>query len=1779
MSTDPSKGIPLKDGSFTFPTTLKCRVDRKALKAIPRNFEICKQGIEALNDLFYEAPPEKKEGVLVQKSIWENVQERVQDIQIFNAGANYTDLSNQILPIRVNLPKGNQSYPIDQILTKDLSNPYLEMKKFARELLDIVSAIRCIREEKLFKYEDFHIYPTKEAFVLTDSESGERNLTVAIHSICPDSIIEGTSSEELCLMAIKDLIRQRWDANMFGRVLKANDLTTMFLGLRHLSRDVPTVERIAMGAAYTALYAFIAFLVFSVLMFLSGLTPWNNAELQKISYKFHDSEGKKEQVVSKLIRNKDNRKKFDEISSYRVSIGTNEESLEKIEVVGTYLSPLRLEKMNGLFIFDKLSLSSPLDRVYGLDYETPISLEKLKYNDLKIIKAASKEMEQGGKKTRSSFIVKSQKKWGRERFNMAPSNKKETTLPLEVLIVKKGWTLSSQPSRITFKQTSSKKAAGVNEELRVFANPPKGSKARTTEINKRAFYRVTFKNEDLSKVPIEIQYLKSPKGPVVATVNFSETYYGGGLPKTHSIKVKKKNKRRRNEDDENDEDDEDNEDEFDDEDDEDDDRRSRGRLKRKDPDVFELAGKKYYRLAQLPDFTTIKVANKQLPSDDIECTLHIAVPGIETITEIPITFNPKEEILFKKPEMLHVRSQVSGLAYPVELQKRLWNKKPRKLEGVRIADFTFVLDDGGSKQPMDNYGALGIGFQIQGDRTLYFYNTKDGKTNSIQNYSVKDGVLYFGANEKNYKLEASSVFKPVAGNLNAFTIRRQTAESITQLYVAVLTDKNVENAKLTLKKNKRTELELPISARSEEALKVVAWRKLAVNQSYKKEDWINKDDPKKQKAININGPLGGLRYNVILFAGDEAVADVSNKAYLKIENSSVLNMIYQTVDSDWFSRTQSETNGIKSLNAPAVQLKFLKRSKDKRPPYTLLDHKEIGSVATKELYFLADQSVIGQVYKYYAVAGNGVKAGEKDKKTKLTFYLPEKDMEASIDIVVARKEENKTKWNVTFNEEDKSFNIAVANYKTANAHTLAKEIRFMLTCAATQLIHRGYHKGDNKVHRDDNRWAQTIAWALKSIGSENPTSPSTQVLGKLAEQLSEYLRKKDEVGIKLAYKLMRETLLLSWSGKSEDLLNNFLELTQLEENIEKGKNIDNDFYKLNVEFYSKREFPILVDSPTRFKSVSFNISFDKLLLDKTAIQLHELNESYYRGIPTNFDSVPHVKSYLANLYPKADAFPTQLDQRNLKEVGINIQISDKLSQNLLQYSLWEERLKNSVKPTNKFWVAFQGATDAFTDVDGKIDTKQVDNIATELQKSIESQLISPIQMRRVYWQELQDKVRLPEERDKNRDNLSKQEKKGLLKFIDRSTMPQFTGKKAWYTSFEFVVDRLTLDACPYGRQWVYIETYRPQADGLPGEKHKLNLFKRNGMTLDPYPSKNYNVEILKYGDTWGGATETKLVRVTGIDAFLGFYQDHTSSEIKGGPDKRIRLDIFYDKKNGKKNIKITPTSGISPAVIDFDVHPKSVILFEISGYQVSPDRIREIMRNKGLEMSIKRGTKNWQWKFSVDNGPVISPYAFNVQATEIVENQLAVELSWKEEPTPGEEQRNFTSLQDRYDIEFFYLDSKEKLPEEFSPYNNYASICEAYNNNAIPARRMYDLLEKLYDSNAQLQQGEKFEWTEELANTYDKKLVLQNNNLQMFQYKYDEAHVITLNAYENIYTSEEFKGKHPQLKAPAISHRDENINKTLVWKISPKEGKSLRGFPKYVLDKDLVSRKQIIDNE
>ncbi len=1755
VSTDPSRGIQLKEGSFTFPPQYKCRVDIEALKELPRNFEICEQGIEALNDLFYEAPPEQKEGVLVQKAIWENVLERIQKVHVFNASSSYTDLSSQPLPPRVILTKDKQSYPLDSILVKDLGNPFLEKKRLARELLAIVAAVKTVREEPLFQYKDFFIFPSKDAFVLSDTETGERRLTIALYSMCPAETDESISSEEHCLTAIKDLIRSRWDFREFRRVLNANDLDTAFEALKHISQDIPTWKLLAINSGYAAIYAFIAFVAFSFLMFLTSLTPWNRAILQDISYQFI---GEKDpaKVKSTLAMVRDETGYRTEISdSPRIELNTQGESKEKIQIIGTYLSPLRLDTMKGLFIFDTLGMTQALDRIYNLNYQAPLSLEEINIEPkTEMVKLTSSTIQSEAGKSEPVFQLTSQKKWGRERFSIKPKDERvEKSLEMEAVAIQPDWTLETEPKTISFQQAVTGKL-GVRG-LRIYANPTEKEKKKGAKIqvlNEGAYFRVTFDNPNEVTVPMQMRYLRDPKGNPVATIDFSESFYSEKQPPiTRSIRV-----RRPRPQDDFEEPDIDN---FDDPDMDNNDR-PKGSLSRRNGDIYELDGQEFYRLKELPSgITTLHLASKSLPDEPVEGILHIAVPGIGKSIEVPIKFMPQEKIESEPKEMVHVRDTVTGLAYPITLTKKIWEQPATKIKPVENGNFIYDLKAGESKT-LPGYSALGLGLQLQSDpNTIYFYNMATGETESIVSYTREsDGVLYFSAKPETYqKVSADSkCFDPVSPDkLGSFKIREEKAKGINQLYVVVLTDKNVEDSSLAVKwDGEKVATTLPISARSREALKVVTWKDSSLTQGvnqYNRKDWT--------ESASVEGPLGGFRYSVVLFSGEEAVKDVSNEVYLKIDDPSIANTLYQTTDGDWFTYNEESILGAKRLSQPSSQIKFLKRQKD--PAHIEVDTQEALRSKDRDYLFLPEQQDIGRVTKYLVVPGKAIHPGDKDKKVNFTFYYPAKEMDAQLEVTVSRAEIRPENWKVTLNNDENTLSIKVKEYEKADHEKLANKVRFLLACASTQLMHGRYHQEWN-AHETDEKLSEAIRWSLQSVGFDDLKAPPA-ILGKLGETLAQSIEQKNEFGIKMAYQFMREVLALSWSPQAEDLLADYLKLRDLDKVFTQGTNVENDNFKVIVGNYPNRAFPVMVNEPETYQEIEFIISYDKLLMDKTHENLHQLREAYYYGIPhTIKDS--SVMNVLTELYPHQDVFPEQT-----VAIGKSgVQISEKIHENLLKYTLWESRLNDFAKSESKFWIALQGVTTEIADVDGSINEKEVNAISEEIQKRFQSYFLSPVDVRRVYWSELKPKVRKKEDAGDNRERLSPEEQSGLLRFVERTMMPQFTDPSAWYSNFTFVVDRLTQDRCPF-HKWIYLKSYRPD-----GSHVKVRLFKRDGIRLSPYPGQDYKVDI-----TTDETGYTNILTVEGASVFQDWFGPHTSKEKKASRvEDRLSVKIYYEDNQGEH--EVVRAGGISPPIIDFEVHPASVILYEVSGYHVSPDRMREVVRNQNgqFKWEIKKDKKDWVWNFLFENGPTLTPFAFNIQATKLDPVVIDFSLFWPLTVSPPEEKRNLVSLGEDYELEFLYLDEKTQLPQNiFFPYNNLKEIIDAYNvARRLSRRGFFDQLERLFNSSSQVSSAVHFKWNPELGTYYNELRQMENERPQTFRYNYaNNGHELKVTIYEDGLKPKDFAGTHPVLKVTS-QQKDSMI---LIWKISPKQGIQ-RGFPKYIIDKTRITNSDpVISND
>lgn len=1798
-STEPTRGVQLKEGSFTFPPHYKCRVDVNALKEIPRKLNICAQGIESLNDLFYEAPPEQKEGVLTQKAIWENVLERILDMKAFNASSSYTNLSNQILPLRVLLPEERQYFPIDAVFSKEPTNPFLETKRFARELLDIVAAIKTLRQEKLFGHPDFHVYPGKDAFVLTDTETGERRIVLGIYSIVPGDVEETISTEQLSLMAIKDLIQQRWDKSQFRKILKSNDLDTIILHLKKLSQDIPTWKNLGIKTGYAAVYSTIIFLIFSAIMTAIGYLK--TADLEEMNLYLVSEEGEKV-VKTKLIPSVTAVEgyKQDTVSQIRVLLEAGKRSEQTFQVIGTYRSWLRLSKLGILN-----DVAQVLDKAYHLDYSNAMKLGEF------IAEPQLKSLEVIPAKDEFTFRFKPQERWERERFRMisskplaTPTDDKKVATPMvevEAIIQRPKWTLEMEPNMIAFQEATAQVQSISTDPIKVYANPTeeeKNSGAKLAEANLQSYFTVSF---DRLGVPIQIHYL-DPNGVPLAQMMF-DSFEEGKLksaPKVRSVKVGTKKK--------SDEGDEEESESEDSEEKVSEDRDAKSGTKRtpvlpllKRIDTFWLKrtdavaqialqmgfiskeqqvecvriwrgtpglemdkilldkayiNKKqheailqksqkdeeslsaesindlYYRLHELPkEVNAVKVVvlSRHLPSEEIKGQLHIAVPGISKPLSVPITFHPKQNIEFSPKEVVDIRDQVTGIALPISLEKRVWGES-KKFPLHELQSFTFQIIEKKGSHKLDGFGSFSLCVQRRQDPdNLFFYNTATGETCKITEYTRKSGKFFFAARPETYGKSETEFFETLdVNNRNVFGIREAIAKTASQLYIIILTDKNVEEASLVLKwRGGEKAAELPISARSAEALKLVRWK---VDSSakdiarYNPKDWMEK--------VSVEGPLGFAQYQAIVFSGEQPDKDVSSDVIVHIEKPEVLNILYQTVDGDWFSHITQETQGIKLLSKPASQLKLDKVGKDK----------------DQKTYFRPEIKEIGRIEKFLMVPGVNVKAGHKKESVPVTFYYPAKDMKVNVDVEVSCAPSPKVDWLVKMDDAQKALKIKVFNYPKSQAGNLTEMLQYLSTCASISLLHSQYHT-DWKASEVDQKFADTIRWSLESIGFHGPSNPPA-ALGKLGETIKLAIKTENEAGLKKTFEITKETLLFSWSQQAQSLLNYHLELDRVQQALLSGKSFKSPEFELSIQLQPKRELPPLVDEPERFVEIELSIPFDKLVLDKKTQPIVQLQDGYYYNIPKNFDSVPHVKQMISNLYPYPETFPVQ--DTNLEKA--NLQVSRTYYENILQYSLWEQRLREFKKEQSEFWVAMLGVTSEITDVDGNIDAKEVSKIGEEIQKQLRAYFISPIEINRVFWSELKNKTR--GEAEENRKVLGKEEESGVLRFVERSMMSQLTDKKCWYTNFSFVVDRLMVDRCPY-HQWIYIKTYRPNLEGFEGEEVKLRIFKRDGLSISPYPGQEYNVEILS--DATG---YTKLVMVKGVTLFQDWFMQHPSSELKASKEEnRLQVKFYYDEMGTEKELTRPGVGG--PPIIDFEAHPASVILFQVKGYHITPDRLRQLAREKDFTITTTKGKTKWRWTFSFDNGPILVPFSYKIKKSldELVSITPHI-LNWKQDPPPAEDERNLSSLATKYDMEFLYINTQAQLPmSHFFPYNNFEDICKDYNQQSMSSNRMIDFLEKLFEVSDQIDKSIKFKWNQDLTNFYSK----EQHKDQMFRYSYPNNHELRLNVPAIFEKPEKFQGTgHPELKATPGQRT------AVIWRIVPSKTSQQfiqRGFPKYIMEK------------
>jgi hypothetical protein len=225
-----------------------------------------------------------------------------------------------------------------------------------------------------------------------------------------------------------------------------------------------------------------------------------------------------------------------------------------------------------------------------------------------------------------------------------------------------------------------------------------------------------------------------------------------------------------------------------------------------------------------------------------------------------------------------------------------------------------------------------------------------------------------------------------------------------------------------------------------------------------------------------------------------------------------------------------------------------------------------------------------------------------------------------------------------------------------------------------------------------------------------------------------------------------------------------------------------------------------------------------------------------------------------------------------------------------------------------------------------------------------------------------------------------------------------------------------------------------------------------------------------------------------------------------------------------------------------------------------------MVRQRKFTIKTTKGQTKWDWTFTFDNGPILTPFAYKISKFGGDVTSFSVHiLNWKQDPPPEQEDRNLEALEKSYEMEFVYMDIQAQLPiAQFFPYNNLEEICREYDQRRILSNRMLDLLDRIFRHASQIPNTTKFKWDKDLTLCYKQEF----NRDQMFRYAYSNSHELRLSVPAGFQVPKEYKGKtHPELTA--IPGR----NMTVIWRIIPsKDNQKMftqRGFPKYILEKKL----------
>ncbi|WP_372370665.1 hypothetical protein [Candidatus Uabimicrobium sp. HlEnr_7] len=386
---------------------------------------------------------------------------------------------------------------------------------------------------------------------------------------------------------------------------------------------------------------------------------------------------------------------------------------------------------------------------------------------------------------------------------------------------------------------------------------------------------------------------------------------------------------------------------------------------------------------------------------------------------------------------------------------------------------------------------------------------------------------------------------------------------------------------------------------------------------------------------------------------------------------------------------------------------------------------------------------------------------------------------------------------VSLDSSKKQVSIIIKNFGNDEFDS-SQTIKFLTTCTSTYLLHSSFYK---KLNESDLRWASLIFWSLTSIGNNIAEVPAR--LDLLGNEVAVSLKQKNTHAVKFSYRLMYEVLLLCWSPYAQDVIDRYLKLQRLSQQIAKKQNISSDLYSLSFDD----------------NNLEFAVSFDNLILNRNHQKIEMFLRAYYLGIPRSFSQYSEISLIVKKLYP----LTSQIVQK--KQIPIPIAISDVLYRNFLQYTMWEARVLD-VHKIAEIYTPVLISSPNYIDKNGLFSLQKIKLVGDEIAQELQKSFLRRVRVEQMSW------------------NKFETETKGFSSYPTLNMPLQIFSLKneGWYTNIHFSITKKNLSKIP--------ENYTVYA------RNKCNVFLRNELGVPLFKRVGdqvvalKNITVKQSGDKW-----------------------------------------------------------------------------------------------------------------------------------------------------------------------------------------------------------------------------------------------------------------------------------------------------------------------------------------